>query len=247
MTTETPRPPRAAAFDAVAPDYEASTPPYPDRAIEWLLPQGAVAGLDLGAGTGQLARHLTARGIAAVAVEPSAGMRHAFAKVLPDIPIHAGSAEDIPLPDAAVDVVLVGHAWHSVELDRAVPEVARVLRPGGRLSLIWNVRDERVDWVRDLDRIVHRRPKHVVDSENPTVGPPFAPIERYDVEWTHTQTKAEFVETVAKRITGIAAAAAQRAEILADLERLLSDHPTLAGGDSVSVPYVARCSRTHRP
>ncbi|MEU8901146.1 methyltransferase domain-containing protein [Nocardia sp. NPDC048505] len=247
MTETRPRPPAASAFDAVAADYEASTVPYPDRAVEWMLPSNAQAALDLGAGTGQLARHLVARGIATVAVDPSDGMRRELAKVLPGVRNLSGSAESIPLPDASFDVVLVGHAWHCADLVTAVPEVARVLRPGGWLGLVWNVRDERVDWVRQLDRIVHRRPKHQVNSENPPVGAPFAPIERLDVEWTYSYAKSDLVDLVAVRLNGMGAAAIQeRDAILAELAELLDRHPDLSGRGSIELPYVTRCARTHK-
>ena len=77
-------------------------------------------------------------------------------RAVPGVGTHVGTAESIPLPDASVDVVLVAQAWHWVDPARAVPEIARVLTPGGRLGLIWNLRDERADWVRRLGTIIGR-------------------------------------------------------------------------------------------
>ena len=89
------------------------------------------------------------------------------------------------MPDGSVDVVLCAQAWHWVDPQRAVPEVARVLSPGGRLGLIWNKRDERVDWVKQLGVIMHGNDDR---AETPVVGPPFALPERRDFEWTHLTT-----------------------------------------------------------
>ncbi len=141
---------QAASFGAAAATYERARPSYPDEAIGWLLPPGARRVLDLGAGTGKLTRGLVGRGLGVVAVEPSAGMRDQLARVLPGVTVLAGTAEEIPLADHAVDAVLVAQAWHWVDPARAVPEAARVLAPGGRLGLLWNIRDERADWVAEL-------------------------------------------------------------------------------------------------
>ena len=64
-----------------------------------------------------------------------------------------GRAEEIPLPDASVDAVLAGQALHWFDLDRAIPEIARVLTPGGVLAALWNVDDDRIGWVATLAQI----------------------------------------------------------------------------------------------
>ncbi|MGW5518563.1 methyltransferase domain-containing protein [Nocardia africana] len=239
--------PTADSFEAVAGDYDAITPPYPDAAMKWLLPPGANSALDLGAGTGQLSRLLVARGVHTIAVDPSPAMLRELSRAVPAAETHQGTAEDIPLPDGSVDAVVVGHAWHWVDLPRAVPEVARVLRPGGQLGLVWNVRDERVDWVAEIDRIVHRGTAYFLNSENPEVGEPFGPIERLDVEWSLTHTPASLLEQVRRRLSGISADAGQRDEIYAEAEQFVRTHPALAGKDRFELPYIARCSRTQRP
>src|ERR1700753_2775966 len=144
----------ATSFGGAAAAYERGRPPYPPEALDWLLPPGARRVLDLGAGTGKLTRELVARGLDVVAVEPLEGMRAELSRVLPGTPVRAGSAEEIPLPDGAVDTVLAAQAWHWVTPERAAPEVARVLRPGGTLGLVWNERDEREPWVSRLHQIV---------------------------------------------------------------------------------------------
>src|SRR5919205_118513 len=142
------------SFGSAAQSYERGRPGYPPEALDWLLPAGVRRVLDLAAGTGKLTRLLVARGLDVVAVEPSAGMRAEFARVLPGVPVLAGAAEDIPLDDANVDAVLVGQAWHWVDPERACPEIARVLTPGGRLGLVWNMRDPRGGWAAELERLL---------------------------------------------------------------------------------------------
>ncbi|MEU8901145.1 class I SAM-dependent methyltransferase [Nocardia sp. NPDC048505] len=236
--------PTADSFDSIAALYEATTYPYPEAALDWMLPAGVETALDLGAGTGQLARALHARKIDTIAIDPSRGMRDELSRNLPDIRVMDGTAEQIPLPDHSVDVVLVGHAWHWFDVPAASREIARVLRPGGRLSLVWNVRDERIPWVKQLDAIVHQGTEYRLGSENPEVNTPFEPFERHDVTWHKSFTKAALVEFISVRLDGTNAAPDVRAQILADVRNLLDNDPDLSGRADVALPYVARCSRS---
>ena len=146
---------RRSSFGAVASAYADLRPGYPDEAVRWAL--GPVAAdapglrvVDLGAGTGILTELLIRLGADVTAVEPDEEMRAEFARRLPSVRLLAGSAEDIPLPDGSADAVLCGQAMHWFNMDRALPEIARVLRPGGVLAGLWNNDDDRVDWVAGL-------------------------------------------------------------------------------------------------
>lgn len=159
---------RAASFGAAAEDYARHRPDYPLAAIRWALePIATPAGrpvriLDLGAGTGKLTAQLTGlriegSGPDVVAVEPDLQMLAEFRRTLPGITAFEGRAEAIPLPDQSVDAVLAGQAAHWFNLERALPEIARVLTPGGVFAALWNTDDDRVGWVAGLHRASERR------------------------------------------------------------------------------------------
>jgi SAM-dependent methyltransferase len=234
---------RASSFGSVAGIYDRVRPPYPDEAIDWLLPRAARRVLDLGAGTGKLTRRLRQRGLEVVAVEPSGGMREELARALPEVTLLEGSAEAIPLPDHEIDAVLVAQAWHWVDPVRAVPEVARVLHPGGRLGLVWNVRDERVDWLAQLGRIMYPHGNPEQGGPSPAVGAPFGPLDRHQVEWSYPLHPEALLDLVASRSYVITLAEPDRHALLAEVRRLIDTHPALAGADEVGIPYVTHCFR----
>ena len=159
-------PRRALSFGAAAAAYDAARPTYPAEAVRWALPADAGRVLDLGAGTGKLTRAVRALGIECVAVEPDDEMRAAI-----DGEALAGTAEQIPLPDASVDAVLVGQAFHWFDPARAIPEMVRVLRPGGTVGLMWNVYDDSVPWVAEFTAVWH--PEALASLARQFDSPPF--------------------------------------------------------------------------
>ncbi|HEX8754278.1 MAG TPA: class I SAM-dependent methyltransferase [Solirubrobacterales bacterium] len=236
-------PEHARSFGAAAGEYERSRPSYPEAAVDWLVPEGARDVLDLGAGTGKLTRLLAARGLATTAVEPLAEMRAVLAAALPEVRALEGSAEEIPLPDASVDAVLVAQAWHWVDEERALPEVARVLRPGGTLGLVWNLRDESREWVRRLTEVMHKSGAELALEGEVTIGPPFGPTEKLDVRWSRPMDLELLVEMVRSRSYVITAPKAERESILAGVRELVQSEPALAGGGGFDLPYVTHCFR----
>ncbi len=236
---------QARSFGAAADVYERARPGYPAEALDWLLPPGARRVLDLGAGTGKLTRALLARGLEVVAVEPTPGMRAQFRDVLPGVALLEGSAESIPLPDADVDAVLVAQAWHWVDPATAAPEVARVLRPGGRLGLLWNVRDAGVEWLARLDRLLPGPGEEQLGSLAPRVGPPFGPVERYDVRWSQPVDVDSLLDLTRSRSWVIALDEERRREVLEDVRAQAQARLEAVG--HLEVDYVTRCSRATAP
>ena len=229
---------RSLSFGSEAAAYERGRPSYPPEAIDWLLPEGAHDVLDLGAGTGKLTTRLVERGLDVIAVDPIPEMLELLSNSLPDTPALLGTAEEIPLADNSVDAVLVAQAWHWFDPERAVKEVSRVLRPGGRLGLVWNTRDERSGWVKDLGRIIG--PEHDPNSEV-ALGEPFGEIERHTVEWTSYLTPQALIDLVASRSYCITSPEKVRTRTLEQVRELLATHPALANSSGLALPYVTVC------
>jgi SAM-dependent methyltransferase len=232
---------RSLSFGSEAAAYERGRPSYPPEAIDWLLPAGARDVLDLGAGTGKLTTRLVERGLDVVAVDPIPEMLDVLRKSLPDTPALLGTAEEIPLPDNSVDAVLVAQAWHWFDPARAIPEVVRVLRPGGRLALVWNTRDERLGWVRELGQIIGSDGDPV--SDRVALPDPFTDLERHRVEWTNYLTPQALIDLVASRSYCITSPADVRTKTLDRVRELLATHPALANTNGLALPYITVCVR----
>jgi SAM-dependent methyltransferase len=236
---------RSLSFGAEAAAYERGRPSYPPEAIDWLLQENARDVLDLGAGTGKLTTRLVERGLEVVAVDPIPEMLELLSHSLPETPALLGTAEEIPLPDDSVDAVLVAQAWHWFDPERAVAEVARVLRPGGRLGLVWNTRDERMGWVKDLGRIIGHEDDPF--SQEVTLSEPFEHIERDQVEWTSYLTPQALIDLVASRSYCITSPADVRTQTLERVRELLGTHPALANSTGLALPYVTVSIRATLP
>ena len=163
-------PRRALSFGSAAAEYDAARPSYPAEAVRWAVGDARRV-LDLGAGTGKLTRVVLDLGLEAVAVEPDDAMR-----ALIPAESHPGTAEEIPLPDASVDAIVVGQAFHWFDPARAIPEMVRVLRPGGSLGMLWNMYDDGVPWVADFCKVWRSeamRSLAQVSNDPPYDGPHF--------------------------------------------------------------------------
>jgi ubiquinone/menaquinone biosynthesis C-methylase UbiE len=238
---------QAASFDRAAEVYERARPEYPADAVDWLLPVGTVTVLDLGAGTGKLTRALAARGLDIFAVDPSPKMLEQLRAVIPEAIVIVGTAENIPLADASVDAVVVGQAWHWVDQDAALPSVARVLRPGGTLGLVWNVRDERVPWVSRLTRVMHPAEAEIFMETGHIDRGLFGEIESASFEWSRNFTRDELLDLVRSRSYFITADEAEQASMLAGVNELLDHDPDVGGRSTWSMPYVTRAFRMRLP
>ena len=244
---------RRLSFGSVATDYDRYRPPPPSQALDWLIPPGAEVILDLAAGTGVVTRELIGRAARVVAVEPDERMRAVLAARCPEAEVLAGRGEDIPLPDASVDAVVVSAAWHWLDPGRAVPEITRVLRPGGRLGVIWVSRDDRVPWVaefnafaresREADRAEgqqgQRRWRRRVEFPP---GTPMSPVEERSVEFSVPMTKDQLVGLLGTYSGIITLEAGPRAEFSRRVRAFLDRQPW----DRVDLPLICRCLRSTR-
>lgn len=240
-----PRHERSLSFGSQAAAYERGRPSYPPEAVDWLLAPtptwDARDVLDLGAGTGKLTTRLVERGLRVVAVDPIAEMLEVLRATVPDTPALLGTAEQIPLEDNTVDAVLVAQAWHWFDPRRAATEVARVLRPGGRLGLLWNVRDERLGWVKEFGRIVGG--ERDIDDTRVDLPAPFTDVATHHVEWTNYITAQALIDYVASRSYCITSPAEVRTRTLDEVRDLLATHPALANSSGIAVPYITVCIR----
>jgi SAM-dependent methyltransferase len=273
---------RASSFGAAAAAYAEHRPGYPRAAIEWALepvisrrrspaggsgPSGSSTAdpiriLDLGAGTGKLTAQLAAlefagQPISVVAVEPDPKMLAEFRAQLPGLTVMAGRAESIPLPDASVDAVLAGQAAHWFDLDRAMPEMARVLAPGGVLAGLWNAEDDRVDWVAGLHVASSRKPisSFTAFAERAAEEGPsawlaagrefFSPPEDAQFEHSYIRTADSLIETMRTHSMFLVMEPAEREAVLARVRAYLATTPRTAAGE-FSVPICTFALRTVR-
>lgn len=236
----------ARSFDAAAEAYRRARPGYPEEALDWLLPPAARRVLDLGAGTGKLTAQLLTRGLDVVAVEPLPGMRAQLAATTTGADIRDGTAETIPLPDADIDAVLVAQAWHWFDHDRALPEIARVLRPGGTLGLLWHSRDEREPWVAELSAVMRRGSARGLHARRLPGSRYFGPHEERDFGFSQDVDAATLRDYVRSRSYVIVRPEPERADLLDAVERLTRTHPALAGRTTFALPHLTCCYRATR-
>jgi SAM-dependent methyltransferase len=237
---------RADIFGEVADAYERSRPGYPPPAVTWLVGPTPRRVLDLAAGTGKLTRALVAAGHDVLAVDPSAPMLDVLRRILPAVDTRMGPAEALPVADADVDVVVVAQAFHWFDQDQALSEIARVLRPGGRLGLVWNLRDETVPWVAELSRAIGSKdafPEDVVGSRF-TASTRVGPVETARFSHTHRVDREELLALVRSRSYVAERPVEQREEILGEVGRLFTRH---APDGTLLLPYVTQCYRCEVP
>ncbi|HEX9623719.1 MAG TPA: class I SAM-dependent methyltransferase [Streptosporangiaceae bacterium] len=269
---------RAASFGAAATDYAAHRPDYPVEAIRWAMApvtggQGTrqskrqatitrpIDVLDLGAGTGKLTAQLAELATGAgkpqvVAVEPDPQMLAELRRQLPAVRALAGKAEEIPLPDASVDFVIAGQAIHWFNLDLAIPEIARILRPGGVLAGLWNADDARVAWVAALHEASDRRTVVPIggddrDDEDMSdwLGSAgkrlFWPTEDAEFTHSHIRTAESMIATLRTHSAFLIMTPEDREAALASVRRYLDSTPETSSGE-FSLPLVTLALRAVR-
>lgn len=222
--------------------YDRVRPGYPMDSLEWILPHGARTAADIGAGTGKFTSLLLQRDLEVAAVDPSRNMLEQLRNSYPQVNALVGTAEATGLTDSAFDVVSVAQAWHWCDPLPASTEIARILRPGGTLGLIWNQLDTSIPWVHRLSRIMHAGDVHK-PGFRPVIGPEFHGLERHLTSWEDPLTPEDMMELAKSRSYYLRASEATRAKVMANLQWYLHEHLGHGAGETVLVPYVTQTWR----
>jgi SAM-dependent methyltransferase len=249
---------QGSSFGTAAAAYAEHRPGYAEAAVRWALEPAAsrepLRVLDLAAGTGKLTATLVRLGVQVTAVEPDPAMLAELRRELGSVRSLAGRAEGIPLPDASVDAVLVGQAMHWFDLPRAIPEIARVLTPGGVLAALWNVDDDRTDWVAALAQIskgksnvtLRRWRDGAAQARLAATGSGrFETPEVGEFENGQRRTVDSLVATIATHSNILVITEPERAQLLAQVRDFLHARPETAAGEFV-FPMVTAVLRATR-
>jgi len=241
----------ARSFDEAAPAYERARPSYPAEAVSCLVEELAITFdstvVDLGAGTGKLTRLLLPHAGRVVAVEPLEGMWRRLVEAEPDVAVVAATAEAIPLADGSAGAVTAGQAFHWFRAREALAEIHRVLRPGGRLGLVWNRRDVTVDWVAAMDAVLDRYERETPRFKKREWSKAFSPEAPFTAlesrSFRHEQEMTS--DLLADRVLSISFVAAlpdhERAQVLDEVGALVEGFP-----ERFPLPYVTEllwCTR----
>ena len=236
---------RAISFAGVADAYERARPGYPDDAVRWLTGEAPLDVVDLGAGTGKLTRALVAMGHRVTAVEPLPEMLAHVRAAAPEATVVMGGAEAMPLPAASADVITVAQAFHWFDHGPALREIARVLRPGGRIALVWNTRDEGEPWVQTLSEAALGR--ETIEDRDAV-----EPIDRAGcsmpssaASFRHTQELDldTLLDLVRSRSYCAVLTPEERAPVLDRVAAVFTGH---ARDGRVELPYLTECFRAVR-
>lgn len=238
----------AAAFLEGGDHYHKVRPSYPDESLGWLIEKanGPIHdALDVGAGTGKYTQLLATHDWDLTAVDPSADMLAQLAVDLPQVTTIVGTAEHLELADSSTDLVVVAQAWHWCDPLAASTEIARVLRPGGTLGLIWNQLDVGIPWVHRLARIMHAGDVHKPDFR-PVVGREFSLANPLDTPWSQTMTPEDIMELAKSRSYYLKATEQVREKVMTNLRWYLFEHLGHTPGEELELPYVAQTWRADK-
>jgi SAM-dependent methyltransferase len=231
----------ARSFGTVAERYDRYRPTYSADAIAWALGDRPLRVADVGAGTGILSRLLLSAGHEVVAIEPDDRMRAQLEAATPGLTSVAGTAERIPLPDGSVDAVVAGQAYHWFDPARTLPEVARVLRPGGVFAPMWNDADHRQPWtvrygeIIDGPEAVHIRPAS-------DFGALFGPVAVGEFNHDIWLRRDDLLALATTRSPYVVGTLAQRRDLLQAIEEMIAQFD-LGGSDPIRMPHVTRVHR----
>lgn len=246
---------RGLLFGEIADRYDRFRPGVPKAALDWLLSDGCDTVIDLAAGTGALTRALRGRVRQVIAVEPDPRMREILVRSCPETVVMPGTAERMPLPDGKADALLISMAWHWMDPQRSVPEIARVLRVGGTFGVLWNHRDLSVPWVADLDRFtraLRARESGLTATApsrrgtDPPTGSLFGPLLELLLTWPMRVTAEEIVGLMGTDASAITLSTEARQAVDKQVARYVREQLGLSGDQTIELPMTCRCLRTTR-
>jgi SAM-dependent methyltransferase len=237
------------SFGAVAEAYDRGRPSYPADAVAWLLDGDAKVVLELGAGTGKLTREMVDQGHAVFATEKDPAMLAVLQERVPEVSAKVAGAEDIPANDRSVDVVIAAQAFHWFDHELAIPEMARVLKPGGHVALVWNFFDQRIPWVRRLIEVVGggagigvgEHAARSTSQESLAESDLFGDVEHQTFAFWQDVNRDTLVDIVASRSYVASLPDAEREAKLDAVRALYDDYGR--GHDGMQLPYVVECFR----
>lgn len=236
------QPPQPAlSFGRVADAYDRARPSYPREAVEWLVGTRSSTVVELGAGTGKLTDVLLGLGHDVLATDPLEEMLAHLQERHPDVRVATAPAEQIPAATRSVDTVVAAQAFHWFDASAALREVARVLKPEGRVALAWNVRDERVPWVRKLGEIIGRSGQDEDPTDTLVSSGLFGYVEQETFRHWQPLRKHELRDLVTSRSDLAVMDPMARDRVLRRVDELFDDYDR--GPDGLLLPYVARCYR----
>lgn len=231
----------ALSFGHVADAYDRARPSYPREAVEWMVGRRGSTVVELGAGTGKLTDVLLGLGHDVLATDPLEEMLQHLLLRHPDARTATAPAEQIPAATRSVDAVVAAQAFHWFDAPAALREVARVLRPEGRIALAWNVRDERVPWVRKLGEIIGRSRQDEDPTDVLVSSGLFGYVEQETFRHWQPLRKAKLRDLVASRSDVAVLDPMARDRVLRKVDELFDDYDR--GPDGLLLPYVTHCYR----
>lgn len=231
----------ARSFGGVADAYDRGRPSYPAEAVAWLLDGDARIVLELGAGTGKLTREVVDQGHAVFATEKDPAMLSVLEQRVPEVSAKVAVAEEIPANDRSVDVVIAAQAFHWFDHDVAVPEMARVLKPGGHVALVWSFFDQRIPWVRRLVEVMGEQSATATAQEVLVDSDLFGEVESEKFAFWQDVNRETLVDIVASRSYVATLPDDEREAKLDAVGALYDDYGR--GHDGMQLPYVVECFR----
>jgi len=238
-------------FGSTAELYEEARPGYPDKAVAWLIDQLRIGPgsrvVDLAAGTGKLTRMLMDSRATVIAIEPIEAMRALLANTSPGSLAVGGEAEALPLRSGSVDALTIAQAFHWIDTPPTHAELARVIRPGGRLGIVWNARDRGVPWVDAVWSIMDRVEKHAPWRNHEAISeagrqlPGFSPFRSERFVLDHVITPDLLIARLASVSHMAVLAEGARQAVLREVRQILATHPDTRERQALQVAYRTDC------